>query len=138
MSMTTANPRAPNAEMNVTPRIDVLLVLLIIFMVMTPLTPRGLDALVPPDKSTPPHATTPRTVIVQVLNGGGDTSLKINGENVSWGNIEARLREIFASRAERIVFIKGDDAVDFEKVADLVDAAHNAGIDRVGLLTAKI
>ena len=136
MSMSAVNPHGPSAEMNVTPLIDVLLVLLIIFMVITPLTPNGLEALVPqpPDKITAPPVQ-PRTVVVQVRQ---DDSLQINGERVSWEIIESRLRAIFAARAERVVFIKGDDAVEFEQIAQVIDAAHGAGIDHVALLTTKI
>ena len=140
MAMTTNQANGPNAEMNVTPLIDVLLVLLIIFMVITPLTPLGVYALLPqpPQPNAPPPRPDDRAVVVQVLNDNGGTLLKINSESVASENLEPRLRAIFATRAERVVFVKGDENSDFESVAQVVNIAHSAGIDHVGLLTARI
>jgi biopolymer transport protein ExbD len=121
--------------------IDVLLVLLIIFMVITPLTPHGLEALVPqpPPKDTPPSPTD-RTVVVQVLQApGGDLKLKINQDDVNWGNLSSRLTDIFKTRAERVLFVKGDDDIEFQYVARVIDMAKGTNVvDRVGLITAKI
>jgi biopolymer transport protein ExbD len=119
----------------------VLLVLLIIFMVITPLTPRGLDALVPQppkDQSKQPPSRD-RTVVVQVLKSGGDKpALKINQDDATWDNLEGRLNDIFKTRAEKVMFVKADPDLTFNDVAQVLDIAHSAGVDKVGLITAKI
>ncbi len=142
MGMAVGGPGGgPNANPNVTPLIDVLLVLLIIFMVITPLTPKGLDALVPqpPKDQNKTVDTTARTVVVQILKAGsGEPVLKINQEDVTWQNLQGRLQDIYKDRAEKVMFVKADDDLPFADVAQVIDIAHSALVEKVGLITAKI
>jgi biopolymer transport protein ExbD len=119
-----------------------LLVLLIIFMVITPLTPKGLDALVPqpPPKDQKVPNTPDRTIVVQLIDHGAGNApgLKINQDEATWENLQSRLEDIFKTRAEKVMFVKGDDNVPFADVASVIDIAHSAGVDKVGLITAKI
>jgi biopolymer transport protein TolR len=143
MSMTTGGSGGgPTASMNVTPFIDILLVLLIIFMVINPPQMKGLDALVPqpPKKDEPKNDTPDRTIVVQVIDRGPGQApgLKINGDDATWDGLQGRLTDIFKTRAEKVMFVKGDDNVPFADVANVIDIAHASGVDKVGLITAKI
>jgi len=129
--------RGAMADINMTPMIDVLLVLLIIFMIITPLTPKGLEALVPqpPPPGVPQTQADQRTVVI-VINR--DKTILINQEPTTEANLGPRLEEIFKTRAERVVFVKGDPDLEFQYVARAIDIAKGAGIDKIGLITAKI
>jgi biopolymer transport protein ExbD len=122
---------------NIVPLIDVLLVLLIIFMVITPLVPKGLDTLVPqpspPDAQADP-AVLARTVVVQV----GRAGLKINQEDTNWDQLGVRLEDIFKTRAEKVAFVKGEDDIQFAEVARAIDIMRGSGVEKVGLITAKV
>ena len=126
------------ADMNVVPLIDILLVLIIIFMVITPLTPKGLDALVPqpspPDAQANPDLVA-KTVVVQVARNG---SVKINQEDSSWEQLGTRLEDIFKTRAEKVAFVKGEDEVLFAEIARAIDIMKASGVEKVGLITAKV
>ena len=143
MGMAVGPKGGQSANMNVTPLIDVLLVLLIIFMVITPLTPKGLEALVPqppPPNQKQPPPTPDRTIVVQLIDhgAGNPPGLQINQDEATWETLQGRLEDIFKTRAEKVMFVKGDDNVPFADVASVIDIAHSAGVDKVGLITAKI
>jgi biopolymer transport protein TolR len=125
------------ATMNVVPLIDILLVLIIIFMVITPLTPKGMDTLVPqpsPNQQQNQELEN-KTVVVQVLKGD---KLKINNEDANWDTLGPRIEQVFKDRAEKVAFVKGDNDVLFMSVARAIDIMRGAGIDKVGLITAKL
>ena len=138
MSMAVGGPGGgPKSDINMTPMIDVLLVLIIIFMVITPLTPKGLEALVPqpPPPGQKETASDQRTVVISI---DADHKMMINAEATDENNLGRRLEEIFKTRAERVVFVKGDPQIEFSWVAKAIDTSHGAGIDKVGLMTAKV
>jgi biopolymer transport protein TolR len=140
MAFSTGGRGPFQGQMNVTPLIDVLLVLIIVFMVVESMTKdKGLETQVP--QPPPPNAnSTPppeRTIVLQVVWTGTDKqpSLRINQQDVSWAELQPRLNDIYKQRAEKVAFVKGDDDVNFEYVAQVIDLAHAAGVDRVGLMT---
>ena len=137
MSMAVGGSGSVKSDINMTPMIDVLLVLIIIFMVITPLTPKGLEALVPqpPPPNSKPNLSDQRTVVITI---DAKHNLAINSEATDESHLGSRLEEIFKTRAERVVFVKGDPTLDFMWVAKAIDIAHGAGIDKVGLMTAKV
>jgi biopolymer transport protein TolR len=138
MGMSVGGGKGALSEPNIVPLIDVLLVLIIIFMVITPTVPQGLDALVP--QPTPPNQKQDdqllaKTIVVQVTANG---KVMINQDDTTWDALGPRLEDIFKQRAEKVAFVKGDDSVEFANVARAIDIMRGAGIDNVGLITAKI
>src|SRR3981189_276333 len=122
---------------NVVPLIDILLVLIIIFMVITPLTPKGMDTLVPqpsPNQQQNQELEN-KTVVVQVLKGD---KLKINNEDATWDSLGPRIEQVFKDRAEKVAFVKGDNDVEFRQVARAIDVMRGAGVRKGGLIHAQL
>ena len=140
MAMGTSGPGGLSSDINVTPLIDVLLVLLIIFMVIVPVTPKGLDTLVPQPPKDPSHEQpNDRTIVVQIqANGAGAPSYMINETSFNKQDLLPKLTEIFATRQEKVMFVKGDKDLDFNKVAEVIDFGHQAGVDNIGLITPRV
>jgi biopolymer transport protein ExbD len=138
MAFSTAGSGVLRAEINITPMIDILLVLMIVFMVAVTMSgEKGLQAEIPQPANSTQSDPAPATIVIQ-LNWTAENqapSLKINEESVKWETLHDRLFDIFKQRAERIAFVKGDDDVAFQYVADAISIARGSGVERVGLLT---
>ncbi|MGA7380522.1 MAG: biopolymer transporter ExbD [Terriglobales bacterium] len=140
MASSTAGGGPSNPQINVTPLIDVLLVLIIVFMVVVSMSKeKGLDAQIPQPAQNDLPVPPDRTIVIQVAWSKADQPpvLKINQETVKCEDLQARLHDIFKLRAERVAFVRGDDDIDFQYVADVIDLAHGAGVERIGLITQR-
>ncbi len=133
MSVNLGAGGRPSAEMNVTPLIDVLLVLLVIFMIITPMDPRGLFTDVPQQKGKGAEPEAP--IVLQLKQDkNGIPSISINQQALTWNELAGRLVDIYKSRADRVLFVKGDPDVEFEYVAQVIDTANGVNVRRVGLI----
>lgn len=138
-SMAGGGPSGP--QINVTPLIDVLLTLIIMFMLVVSMDPEYVEKTQipqPNQKQTAEEAKgDSRTVIIQVTwtATGQPPSIKLNKEDVRWQDLEDRLARIYLTRVEKVAFVRGDSDVAFQYVASVIDLAHHAGVQRIGLLT---
>ena len=132
MGMSVGGGRGPKAEMNVTPMIDVLLVLIIIFLVITPSVPKGLSTLVPQESSQATPVAEPSEIVVSVHRNG---VYQLNQEQLDFSTLQVRLANLFKNGANQVIFVRGDKDLDFQEVAQVIDMARGSGVVRVALMT---
>ena len=134
MAMSLGGTGRPKADINVTPMIDVLLVLLIIFMVVVRLDTVGLDALVPQAPNETSQRAESQDVVITV---NADGSVEVNQEHISADNLDARLRLLLQSRGNRVLFFRAAENLDFEPVARVIDLARGVGLTKVALMPGR-
>jgi biopolymer transport protein TolR len=133
MAMGGAGRGQQTSQINMTPMIDVLLVLIIIFMVITPLTPTGLRTLLPqPPPTQEPEQPRQEDIVITV---GRDGAIFLNGGRSDVARLPDRLEQIFQARGDAVIFVRGDKALEFRRIAEVIDIAKGAGLQRVALMT---
>jgi len=139
MAFSMAGGGTPRAQINVTPLIDVLLTLIVMFMLVVSMDKQYQEKVqIPePPKDGKSDPQPERTVVIQVVWTAKDQTptVKINRDEVRWEDLETRLGRIYLTRVEKVAFVRGDADVDFQYVAEVIDVAHHAGVQRIGLLT---
>ncbi|MEK6396629.1 MAG: biopolymer transporter ExbD [Terriglobus sp.] len=139
MGMASGQSKGTRSAINVTPLIDVLLVMLIIFMVIQPNLQRGLEALAPQPPKGPGEEPNPRTVVVQVMpDGNGGAAYRIKEDAVQLSELEPKLSGIFQARNDRVMFVKGDKNLDFGAIFPVLDGGRKAGVDNIGIITPGV
>lgn len=139
MAMSVGSSGQLNSNPNVTPLIDVLLVLLIVFMIIVPTTKHGLHTQVPLPPKKKVQNNSDQNIVVQVLgDGSGPATYKINQQVVAISDLQNQLAQIFSTRADKVMFIKGDPKVPYSQVEAAVDSATGAGVDHIGIITPKV